>query len=55
MSFAGKKHAEESKRKMSRKWKGANNPFYGKTHTKETLARLSANAKRQMKEKGNAK
>ena len=43
--FKGKKHTEETKRKMRENHKdclGENNSFYGHKHTEETKARLSA-------------
>ena len=33
------RHSEETKRKLSAMRKGANNPFFGKKHTPETLAK----------------
>lgn len=39
-SHKGKKLSEESKRKLSEKRKGENNPFYGKHHSEETKAKL---------------
>ena len=45
--FYGKRHTEESKRKISeaRKGKasGENHPFYGKHHTEESLDKMSKN------------
>ena len=38
----GKKHSQESKQKMSDKKIKEKNPFYGKTHSPETLAKMSA-------------
>lgn len=41
----GKKHSEETKRKISEaragKSAGENNSFYGKKHSKETLTKMS--------------
>ena|SRR5690606_32130189 len=41
----GKTHSEETKRLMSEarlgKYAGSNNPFYGKSHTAETIVKLS--------------
>jgi hypothetical protein len=39
--FLGKKHTEESKRKMSEANKGEKNSFYGKTHSEETKKKIS--------------
>lgn len=41
----GKKHTEESKRKMSESRKGDLNHFYGKTHTEETKRKISESLK----------
>ena len=44
-SMKGRKHTDESRRKMSEAKKGKNsgekNPFYGKTHTPESRAKMS--------------
>lgn len=37
----GKKLSEETKRKISKATKGKNNPFYGCTHTEETIGKIS--------------
>lgn len=37
----GKKHSEETKKKMSEAAKGSNNSFYGHKHSAETLKKLS--------------
>jgi len=37
----GKKHTEDTKRKMSENFKGENNPMYGKEHTEETKREMS--------------
>lgn len=37
-AYAGYKHPEEIRRKMSESRRGANNSFFGKTHSAETLA-----------------
>lgn len=42
-NMLGKKHSEESKRKMSEKQKGENNGFWGKRHTEETKLKMSQN------------
>lgn len=39
-------HTKETKSKISKSRKGENNPFYGKKHTPETRAKLSANLKK---------
>ena len=36
----GHRHSAATKRKMSLKARGKNNPFYGKTHTKEALLKI---------------
>lgn len=41
----GRKHTEDSKKKMSQAQKGEKNSFYGKSHTKETLAKMSESHK----------
>lgn len=41
IALKGKKHSEEFKKLMSEKFVGENNPFYGKTHTKETKQKIS--------------
>lgn len=50
----GKRHSEESKKKMSLAKKGMyigeKNPFYGKTHSEETRRRLSEAAKNMSEE-----
>ena len=38
----GKTHTDEWKAKMSEKMSGKNNPFYGKSHTPETMKRIKA-------------
>jgi NUMOD3 motif/GIY-YIG catalytic domain len=47
--FYGKKHTDESKRKMSDTkkvmYRGANNPFWGKTHSEATRQRMSLSHK----------
>jgi group I intron endonuclease len=40
----GRKHTEEVKQNMSNARKSINNPFYGKTHTKKSLALMKAAA-----------
>ena len=40
----GRKHTEEVKQNMSNTRKSINNPFYGKTHTKKSLALMKAAA-----------
>lgn len=47
--FYGKKHSEESKRKISEKVSGLNNPFYGKHHTEKTKEKLRCIDKSYMK------
>lgn len=37
----GRKHTEEWKRSMGERNSGENNPFFGKTHTAEVIARVS--------------
>lgn len=37
----GRKHSDETKRKMSEKRKGAGNGFYGRRHSEETKQRIS--------------
>ena len=37
----GKKHSDETKKKISEKTKGVNNPFYGKKHSDETKEKIS--------------
>lgn len=37
----GRKHSDETKRKMSEKQKGTGNGFYGKRHSEETKRRIS--------------
>ena len=49
--FYGKKHTDESKRKISEsrigKYSGENSPWYGKSHSKETKVKISnANSKK---------
>jgi len=39
----GKKHSEESKKKISNSLEGEKNPFFGKKHTKETKNKISEN------------
>ena len=39
------KHSEETKKIMSEKSSGSNNPFYGKTHTLESLKKISDSSK----------
>lgn len=41
IGFTGKNHTEESRKAISEKMSGENNPFYGKKHTKETLLKMS--------------
>lgn len=43
------KHSEETKRKISEKESGENNPFYGKHHTEETKKSISNKAKDRYK------
>jgi excisionase family DNA binding protein len=43
----GRKQTDATKKKLSEMRKGKNNPFYGKKHTPETLALVSANSARQ--------
>ena len=40
-----KKHSEEFKQKMSLRMSGENNPYYGKTHSKEVLEKMSEKIK----------
>ena len=40
IKIQGKKHTEETKRKMSEIKKGKNNPFYGKYHTEEAKQKM---------------
>jgi len=51
MGMTGKKHTEESKRKISLankgKRRGKDNPFYGKKHTEESLAKMRVAQKGQ--------
>lgn len=42
MGFTGKKHTEETKKKMKENQLGKNNSFYGKTHTEEIKQRISS-------------
>jgi group I intron endonuclease len=44
----GRKHTEEVKLSMSESRRGANNPFYGKTHTLDSLALMKANNKNRI-------
>jgi len=43
------KHPDEVKQTMSDSRKGLNNPFYGKTHTEESLAQMKAAAVNRLK------
>lgn len=43
----GKKHSPETKKKMSEQRKGANNSFYGKTHTIIAKQKMSQNPNRK--------
>lgn len=45
----GRKHTEEIKQVMSNSRKGENNPFYGKKHSKESLALLKVAAAKRDK------
>lgn len=40
----GRKHSEKVKQKMSDSRKGFNNPFYGKSHTEESLTLIKTAA-----------
>jgi group I intron endonuclease len=40
-SFEGKKHSEETKKRMSENMKGINNPNYGKKYSEEKLQKMS--------------
>ena len=45
----GKRHSEETKKKISEKTLGVNNPFYGKKHSEETKDKISNRTKQGMK------
>lgn len=45
--FGPDMHTEETKRKISKAVSGENNPMYGRTHSDETLAKISAARKGQ--------
>jgi group I intron endonuclease len=55
----GRMHSEKTKKLMSEKRKGqtvgVNNPFYGKKHTKENIAKILNNRKRSYKNELNPK
>ena len=40
LTRTGKKHSEETKQMMSERRLGENNPFYGKTHDRETIDKM---------------
>jgi group I intron endonuclease len=42
----GKKMPEDQKQKLSKSMSGENNPFYGKTHSKETIEKMLRNRER---------
>jgi len=46
LSKIGKKATLETKIKMSKKKQGFNNPFYGKSHTPESIAKMKESLKR---------
>jgi len=39
-NFEGKKHSEETRRRMSESKKGEKHPFYGKHHSKEARLKI---------------
>jgi len=43
----GKKHKKSTKKKISKAVSGKRNPFFGKTHTAETIAKIVASNKRR--------
>lgn len=43
----GRKASEEQKKKMSEKYKGSGNPFFGKKHSLETIEKIKAARARQ--------
>lgn len=43
------KHTEETKQKLSKIRKGNKNPFFGKKHTPETIAKMRASCKQNCK------
>ena len=49
-SSKGRKHTEEHKIKMSKKFSGENNPFFGKKHTKASLIKMSVAHKNMTEE-----
>ena len=43
--FTGKKHSDETRKKMSESTKGENHPMWGKTHSEETRNKISESTK----------